>query len=211
LEVNWLGEGCFRLRNRDTTIILDPPAATSGARSLGEAQIVVVSDDRPADGAAAGVQGKPRVIAGPGEYEVAGVLITGVRTTSTARRAEAASRNVCFVIEMDEVRLCYLGRLGHVLSPDQVEVLNGAEVLLVPVGGNGVLDAAGAAEIVSMLEPRIVVPMHYQGDGAAAAFDPLDRFLKQMGTGAPQPVARLNVTRTSLPLETTVTVLENRR
>src|SRR5262249_30669123 len=100
---------------------------------------------------------------------------------------------------------------GQVLSPDQVEELNRSEVLLVPVGGHGVLDAAAAAEVVSLLEPRIVVPMLYRTELTNATLDPLDRFLKEIGVTEIQPVPRLNVTRTSLPVETSVTVLDYRR
>jgi L-ascorbate metabolism protein UlaG (beta-lactamase superfamily) len=112
---------------------------------------------------------------------------------------------------MDEIRLCHLGALDQVLLPDQVEELNRSEVLIVPVGGHGVLDSAAAAEVVSLLEPRIVVPMLFRTELSNAALDPLDRFLKEMGVAEAQPVPRINVTRTSLPIETSVTVLDYRR
>jgi L-ascorbate metabolism protein UlaG (beta-lactamase superfamily) len=213
LELNWLGHACFRIRNRDITVILDPLSAQTGysARSLGEANVVTVSHDHPSHSNVAAVTGRPRLIQGPGEYEVSGVLITGVRTFHDGKRGAERGRNTAYVIEMDDVRVCHLGDLGHVPTADQAEELSGAEVLLIPVGGHTTIDAEAAAEVVSLLEPRIVVPMHYKTENATDPLDPLDRFLKQMGIGAPQPVARLNVTKTSLPLETTVTVLEYRR
>jgi L-ascorbate metabolism protein UlaG (beta-lactamase superfamily) len=211
LEVTWLGDGCFRLRSRDFTLLFDPPLPGSGvpARSLGEADVIALSDDTVP--ALPALQGRPRVLSGPGEYEIAGVFITGVRTARPGRRNDGARRNVAYVVEIEELRVCYLGRIESVLTPDQAEDLNDAEVLFVPVGGHGVLDAAAAAEVISLLEPRIVVPMHFRAEGAASERDPLDPFLKQMGVAAAQPVPRLNVTKTSLPLETSVTLLENRR
>jgi L-ascorbate metabolism protein UlaG (beta-lactamase superfamily) len=177
LEATWLGDGCFRLRSRDITLLFDPPSGSGvSARSLGEVNIVALSEDTPTPTLPA-LQGSPRVLSGPGEYEIAGVFITGVRTTRPGRRNDGARRNVAYVVEMDELRVCYLGRLDQVLTPEQAEALNGAELLFVPVGGHGVLDAAAAAEVISLLEPRIVVPMHYRLEGGAGDLDPLDRFL----------------------------------
>jgi L-ascorbate metabolism protein UlaG (beta-lactamase superfamily) len=213
LEITWLGHACFRLKNRDATIILDPFAAETGynPRSIGEADVVIVSHDHPAHSNAAAVAGRPRVIQGPGEFEVGGVLITGVRTYHDGSKGAKLGRNTAYVVEMDEVRVCHLGDLGHVPTPDQAEALNGAEVLLVPVGGNTTLDAEAAAEVISLLEPRIVVPMHYRTASSAAHLDPLDGFLQQMGLHEAQPASKLTVTKTSLPLETTVMVLEYKR
>lgn len=213
MELSWIGHACFRLKNRETTVLLDPFGAQTGysTRTLGEADVVTVSHDHAAHNNVGAIGGRPRVIVGPGEYEVAGVLITGVRTYHDAKQGAERGKNTAYVIEMDEVRICHLGDLGHVPTPDQAEELNGAEVLLIPVGGNSTIDAEAAAEVISLLEPRIVVPMHYQTESSAERLDPLDRFLKQMGIGVAQPVSRLNVTKTSLPLETTVTVLEYRR
>lgn len=213
MELTWLGHGCFRLKNRDTTIILDPYGPKSGypPRTFGEADVVTVSHNHPAHDNVAAVAGKRLVISGPGEYEVAGVLITGVRTFHDAKRGAERGPNTAYVFELDDLRVCHLGDLGHIPTPDQAEALSGAEVLLIPVGGHGTLDAAAAAEVISLLEPRIAVPMHYRTDGTTADLDPLDAFLKQMGVGTPQVTPRLTVTKTSLPMETTVSVLEYRR
>ncbi len=213
MEITWLGHACFRLKNRETTIVIDPFGAETGynPRSIGEADVVIVSHDHPAHNNAGAVAGKPRVIQGPGEFEVGGVLITGVRTYHDGDKGARLGKNTAYVVEMDEVRVCHLGDLGHVPTPDQVEALNGAEVLLVPVGGTTTLDAEGAAEVISLLEPRIVVPMHYQTPNTTAKLASLEGFLQQMGLHGAQPAAKLSVTKTSLPLETTVTVLEYRR
>lgn len=212
MELSWLGHACFRVKNRETTLILDPYGAQGGGtRGFGEADVVTISHEHPAHSNVAAVGGKPRVIRGPGEYEVAGVLITGIRTYHDDKKGAERGKNTAYVIEMDELRVCHLGDLGHVPSADQAEELSGAEILLIPVGGGTTIDAEVAAEVISLLEPRIVVPMHYKTDGTSENLEQLDRFLKQMGVGAGQPIGRLNVTKTSLPLETTVTVLENRR
>ncbi len=212
MEITWLGHGCFRLKNRDTTIILDPfNAATGYSTRFGDADVVTVSHDHDTHNNADGVPGKRLVIKGPGEYEVAGVLITGVRTFHDARRGAERGYNTAFVFEMDEVRICHLGDLGHIPTPDQVASLNGADVLLLPVGGHTTIDGAAAAEVISLLEPRLAIPMHYHTDVSKDELDPLENFLRQIGASAPQPQPKLTVTKTNLPLETTITVLDYRR
>jgi L-ascorbate metabolism protein UlaG (beta-lactamase superfamily) len=92
-----------------------------------------------------------------------------------------------------------------------VEALGAVNVALVPVGGGGGLNAAKAAEVISLLEPNIVIPMHYATKDAKLKLDSLDKFLKEMGLSASQPEASLKVTRTGLPEETHVIVLEYQR
>ncbi len=212
LEISWLGHGCFRLKNRDTTIIVDPFDAGSGySTRFGEANVVTISHDHPSHSNVEAVAGSPRVISGPGEYEVAGVLITGVRTFHDSKRGAERGHNTAYVFEMDELRICHLGDLGHVPTQAQAEQLNGAEVLLIPVGGHSTIDAASAAEVVSLLEPRLAIPMHYRTESSKGELDDLDLFLKQMGVAAPQATPRLTITKSNLPMETTVTVLDYRR
>lgn len=212
MELYWLGHGCFRLRGRETTLLSDPCPRSTGY-NIGKvaAHIVTVSHDHPEHSHLEAVTGTPKVVRGPGEYEIAGVLINGVRTYHDAQKGARRGLNTAFVIEMDDIRLCHLGDLGHVLTPDQVEALSGVDILLVPVGGGTTIDAVAAAEIVSLLEPKIVVPMHYRTEVSTARLDPPSRFLKEMGLGEVTPQPRLNVTPSSLPSETQVVLLEYRR
>jgi L-ascorbate metabolism protein UlaG (beta-lactamase superfamily) len=195
------------------TVILDPYGPETGysVKSFGDAQVVTVSHEHPGHSNVTAVGGQPRVINGPGEYEIAGVLITGVQTFHDGSRGAKLGRNTAYIVEMDDVRICHLGDLGHVPTPAQAEAMGRAEVLLVPVGGHTTIDATAAAEVVSLLEPRVVVPMHFHTDASKDTLDPLDRSLKQMGLGEVQSTNRLTVTRTNLPVETTVSVLDYRR
>jgi L-ascorbate metabolism protein UlaG (beta-lactamase superfamily) len=210
VDITWLGRGCFRIKHRDMTLILDPLGGPGAPRSLGEADIVTISHDHPEHANSAAVSGAPRVITGPGEYEIGGVLITGVQTFHDSKRGAERGRNTVFVFELDEVKVCHLGDIGHVPTVAQAEQLNDCAVLLVPVGGHTTLDAVAAVEVVSMLEPRVVVPMHYGTSPEDGALDPLEKFIKQMGAKDPQPAAKLTISRTNLPIETTITVLERR-
>jgi L-ascorbate metabolism protein UlaG (beta-lactamase superfamily) len=212
MEITWLGHSCFRLRGRESVIVTDPPSPERGfSLPTLDASIVTVSHAHAGHNAAALCDGKPRVIDGPGEYEVSGVLIAGVRTYHDDKHGEVRGRNTVFVVELEDLRLCHLGDLGHIPSAEQREVMTDIDVLMVPVGGHSTIDAAGAAEVVSLLEPKIVIPMHYRTDLLNGNLDPLDPFLKQMGVTEVSPQTRLNVTQSNLPPQTQVAVLEARR
>lgn len=212
MEVTWLGHACFRLKGRDGVVLMDPcPKSTGYNIGRQQANIVTVSHEHPAHSYTEALTGPHRRIDAPGEYEIGGVLITGVRTYHDGKRGAERGRNTSFLIEMDEVRVCHLGDLGHVPTQEQIEAFSDIDVLLVPVGGNSTIDAEAASEIISQLEPKVVVPMHYATEAASATLDPLDKFVKQMGVSAPEPQPKLTLTKTTLPAQTQVVVLEYRR
>ncbi len=151
------------------------------------------------------------MIDGPGEFEIGGVFITGIQTSGNGKKDSDELRNTLYVFDYDGITVAHLGDLKQVLSQAEVEALGAVNVALVPVGGGGGLNASKAAEVVSLLEPNIVIPMHYATKDAKLKLDSLDKFLKEMGLSASQPEASLKVTRTGLPEETHVVVLEYQR
>jgi len=195
------------------TLITDPfsPQADD-ASGLGKfsASIVTISHDHPGHNYAMGVGGNPRVVRGPGEYEISDVLITGVASYHDNERGKALGRNTIYVIHMDDMVICHLGDLGHTLQEEQLEEVADADVLLIPVSGQHTINAAQAAEVISQVEPRIVVPMHYtlpEGD----APNPLEKFCREMGIETSHSQPKLNIARTTLPAETQVIILEKRQ
>jgi L-ascorbate metabolism protein UlaG (beta-lactamase superfamily) len=213
MEITWLGHSCFRLRGREAAVVTDPCAKSTGY-SIGRptADIVTVSHDHPGHNNVAAVAGSPRVVQGPGEFEIAGVLIMGIRSYHDRQGGSHLGKNTAYVLELDDVRVCHLGDLGHVPTPEQVEELSGVDILLAPVGGGSTIGAAAAAETVSLLEPKLIVPMHYQTPAAKAELEPLDRFLKEMGapSALEERQPKLSVTKSTLPQETKVLVLDYR-
>ncbi len=207
MELTWHGHSCFRLRGRELTILTDP-FVTAGRL---EADVVTISHPEPNHSAVEAVQGSPRLVKGPGEYEMSGVAITGVATPRPPGQSQEVPRNTAYVIELDDVTICHLGDLAVPLSTDQVAVVKDADVLLVPVGGHCTIDAAQAAEVVAQVEPKLVVPMHYQSPLVKVPLDPVDRFCHEMGAANLTPQTRLNVTRSSLPDQLTVVLLEPRK
>ena len=211
MDITWLGHSCFRLRSGDVSIITDPYSSSLGL-DMGsqQADAVTVSHDHPHHAYSEGISGDPRVLSGPGEYELSGVYITGVMTPPSETDPEG-KRNTAYLIEMERVRLCHLGNVSSTLTSRQAEELTPMDVLFLPVGGGSTISTSQAAVMIHALEPRIVVPMHYSIPGMESSrLSDLEPFMREMSLRETQPQNRLNVTATNLPAELRVAVLERR-
>ena len=217
MDLTWLGHACFRLRGRDVTILTDPYEADGwGYPPLsGSADVVTISTDHPHHAGLSGIEGRPRVLRGPGEYEIGGALIWGVRTLRRKNDGgQPSPKNTAFVIQLEELTVCHLGDLADApLSPEELSRIKDADVLLVPVGGNCTINASQAAMVVAQVEPKLIVPMHYATEETRGhlALDEIERFCKELGASDASPRPRLSITPTSLPNEPTVVLLEKSR
>jgi len=191
-------------------VVTDPyPPAVGLKLGRMDAEVVTISHEHDNHSYTQVVRDGAYEIRGPGEYEVAGVSVIGVPTYHDEQRGARHGRNTVYLIEIDDVRVCHLGDLGHKLDDAEAEAVASPDVLLVPVGGRTAMNAAQAAEVVRQLEPRYVVPMHYAIPGLKLELDPIDRFLKEMGVTASEPQPKLAVQKSSVSeYETKVVVLE---
>ena len=210
MEISWLGHSCFQLRGKNVTLITDPFSPQLG-HSLGKisAPIVTISHNHPGHNFASGVDGDPRIVRGPGEYEISDVLITGVASYHDNKHGQELGRNTIYIIHMDDLIICHLGDLGHILQEEQLEEVADADMLLVPIGGQHTINAAQAAEVISQVEPHIVIPMHYSPPIDDSP-NPLYKFCREMGIEAINPQPKLSITRSALPAETQVVILSIR-
>lgn len=209
VDITWLGHSCFKLKGSHTTVITDPYSPSLGY-SLGKptARIVTVSHQHPGHGYVQGIAGQPKVVKGPGEYEISGVLIIGIATFHDGERGEKRGKNTVYLMEIDEISVCHLGDLGHALTGEQVEEIDNVDVLLLPVGGVSTINAPVAAEVVRQLEPKAVIPMHYQTPALGWELEPVGRFLKEMGAREVNPQPKLSLTKSNLPVSTQVFLLD---
>ncbi len=213
MEITWYGHSCFRLTERNfATVVTDPfESKTIGYEPLKlKADIVTVSHDAAGHNHADVVKGISHVIDGPGEFEIGGVFITGVQTDTggAGKKKKDQVSNTLYVFDYDGITVAHLGDLTQVPSQAEIEALGTVNVALVPVGGGGGLNAAKAAEVISLLEPNLVVPMHYATPDSKLSLESLDKFVKEMGLSKPPTQPSLKVTRSSLPDETHVIVLD---
>jgi len=209
MDINWFGHACFRLRGKQATLITDPLPPDLGY-TVGKltADIVTISHQHPSHSYHNSIGGDPKIIAGPGEYEIKGVLIIGIATFHDAEKGKIRGKNTAYLIEIDGITVCHLGDLGHALTAEQVEEVDNVDVLLLPVGGRSTLNAATAAEVIRQIEPKAVIPMHYQTPVLKRELDSVDSFLKEMGVERPPSQPKLSFNPSSLPSSTQVFLLD---
>ena len=212
MEITWYGHSCFRLAERSmATVVIDPfDHKTVGYEPLKlKADILIVSHDLPGHNYTAAVKGDPHLIQGPGEYEVGDVFITGVQTNGFSVKQADEPRNTLYLIDYNGITVAHLGGINRVPTQTEVEDLGPVNMAMVPVGGGASLNAAKAAEVVSLLEPGIVIPMHYATPDSSVTLDPLGKFLKEMGLNQVETLPKLKIkSASSLPEETRVVVLD---
>jgi L-ascorbate metabolism protein UlaG (beta-lactamase superfamily) len=211
MDIVWYGHSCFRISERgQAAIITDPFGEDLGYEVPRlKADIVTVSHDAPGHNFLAAIKGYEHVISGPGEYEIGGVFILGIATFDQTQ--ENPRRNVVYVFDYNSLIVAHMGDLDHVPSQSMIDALGPVDIALIPVGGGKSLSSSQAAEVVSLLEPSIVVPMHYRTDVLQSVdLDPVDRFLKEMGINTIQEETLLRVSAGSLPEQTQVVLLDYR-
>lgn len=168
MEITSLGHSSFRLKGKTATVVTDPydPAMVGLAFPKHvAADIVTVSHDHGDHNAVGNLEGRPFVVRGPGEYEIKGVGIVGIGVYHDTENGAQRGSNTIYRIELDGLSFVHLGDLGHSLSADQVDTLDGVDILFVPVGGYYTIDAPTAAALVNKISPSIVIPMHYGRKG----------------------------------------------
>jgi L-ascorbate metabolism protein UlaG (beta-lactamase superfamily) len=214
VDITWYGHSCFRLNERGSiSIVTDPYSAELGLPPLKlKADVVTVSHDKPGHNYVDAVKSanpaerSPSVLRGPGEYEVGGVFITGLPMNYADE--ERIHANVGYLIQYGSLSVLHLGDLAHVPDQSTIEALGEVNVVLVPVGGGSALRASTAAEVIALIEPNYIVPMHYMLPGLTTLLDPVDKFLKEMGISrAMQEEDTLKVTSGSLPEQPQVILL----
>lgn len=212
MEITWYGHSCFRISERKmTSVVCDPydnKHVGYGPLKL-KAEIVTVSNSSPQHMNLKAVKSDPYVITGPGEYEIGGVFITGLRTNKRKRNGQDNPINILYLIDYYGITIVHLGNMMQIPTQSEVESLGPVHVALVPVGGRGGLNAAEASEVISLFEPNIVIPMHYATPASKVNIEPIGKFLKVMGLSSVETLPTLKVTKPgTLPEETQIIVLD---
>lgn len=211
MKIKWLGHACFLITSSNgTKIITDPykvEKAIHYAPIKEKADIVLVSHDHWDHNNVTEIQGDPLVVTTSNSRTEKGIEIKGIDTFHDNSSGKERGPNRVYCFTMDNIRVCHLGDLGHVLTQQQVEEIGQVDVLIVPVGGNYTIGASDASVICDTLQPKIVIPMHYKNSKCDFPIDDISPFLKIMNKVKNTKYAEIDITSDKLPTAMEIMVL----
>jgi len=201
--IQWLGQSCFKIQTKgnqgEVVIVTDPFADQPGLKMPRiQADIVTLSTDNELHNNAEAIRGEPYVIVNPGEYETKDIFIYGVPAVSE----KSKSKVTLFKAFSEEISVAHLSDLSSTLSDEQIDRLGNVDILLVPVSGSNSLDAKKAAEVISQIDPRLVIPMNYKIEGQKSDLNTVDDFVKNSGLKS-EKLDKLKIAKKDLMTEDT--------
>ena len=188
MKVKWLGHSAFLLTSESgVKVLTDPYKSGSYDGAVGykpiteKAEVITVSHKHEDHYCLEGLPVGYECVTGAGKQDLAGLTITGFKTYHDTSKGKDRGSNIVFVIEMDGIRVCHLGDLGHTLSSDDVAALGKVDVLLIPVGGFYTIGPKEAVEVMKALSPAVTIPMHYKTESLGFPIKPVEDFLSLAG------------------------------
>src|SRR3989344_2395274 len=207
IKISWAGQSCFQIsvsngKDNTTNIVIDPFGEIGFKMPNFEADILLITHLHEDHNNIKAIKGDPFLVEGPGEYEIKGVFVQGINSFHDDKEGKERGKNTIYTIETDGIRLCHLGDLGqNQLTDEQLEKIGQVDVLMIPVGGVYTISSGEAQKIIGQIEPKIVIPMHYELPGLKFKLEGVDKFLKAMGKNSIEPQDKLTVKTSTLPKE----------
>ncbi|NCN07759.1 MBL fold metallo-hydrolase [Candidatus Falkowbacteria bacterium] len=217
MQIQWFGQSYFKIQSKnngeDIIIATDPYNDNYGLKvQKFPADIVTISHDHEDHNNIDAIKGEPFIIKTPGEYETKGVFIHGIPAHHDNKDGQERGNIVMFKINTENISIAHLSDLGHDLNSDLLDRIGSIDILLLPVGGVYSIDAKTASKIVSAIEPRIVIPMHYDIPGlkfkSGDKLDSVDKFLKESGLPS-EKMDKLKIVKKDLPIDETKVIILN--
>lgn len=212
MKVKWLGHASFLITSDKGTKIITDPYKTGGGINYKEIKesgdIVTISHEHGDHNNAGAVGGNPQVFKGGAPVEIKGVKLTGVSTFHDENKGKDRGPNTIVCMEMDGLRLCHLGDLGHPLSPQEIAQIGKVDILLVPVGGFFTINATVATTVSSGLKPRVIIPMHFKNNSCGYPISNVGEFLVNKDNCTTENVSEVEFKADKLPRTTHVIVLQ---
>lgn len=189
MDISWHGMSCVSFKGKNATVVTDPYDSKETGLKLpklsGEIFLANIDFQRHHGVGAFSKEGA-NVFDWPGEYEAKNIIVQAVAAFDRPREKESNKKDdaqsaLIFSMVIDGFRICHLSNLGHKLTPEMIEAIGDVDILLVPVGGVGCLDAQKAHEVIEQLDPRVVIPMYYKIPGVTLPLKEIDAFIKEVG------------------------------
>ena len=214
MKIKWLGHASFLITSDiGVRIITDPYTPGGFGLDYGEiketADIVTVSHEHGDHNNTAAVGGNPKVVREAAPVEIKGIKFNGIPTCHDEAGGSQRGNNIIFCFEVDGIRVCHLGDLGHQLSDKESTDLGKVDILLIPVGGNFTIDAKVATKVGNKLQPKVIIPMHYQNERCRSfPVAGVDDFLQGKNGVSRQDASEIEFKREKLPVTTQIIVLK---
>ena len=194
--ISWHGLSSFKIQEKETVLIADPYNKDSGLRPprLANADIITVSNGGYAKNIKS-TKDDTLTIDGPGEYEARGIMVGGIPGSYT----KDSGKNTIYTMKISDVAVCHLGNQSDDLSDENLDAIDGIDVLLVPIGGGPVISTEQAITIINQIEPRIVIPMYYKIPKVKTKLEPVGKFCKELGVSKQTPQPKVNIKKNNLP------------
>jgi len=211
MDIFYLGHSSFKLKGKNASVVTDPfdPNIVGFKFPKVEADVVTISHNHEDHNMEDLVQGTPKIIKGPGEYEIKEISILGFQSFHDDKKGEERGDNTIYVFEIDGIRVCHLGDLGHKLSENLVESIGDIDVLLIPVGGTFTIGHSEACELVRDIGAPYIIPMHYYVEGMKDNFkkiEPVETFLKEVGLTV-EKMSKFSVKKEEIDVEVQKVIL----
>jgi len=206
MNIQYYGDCCFKITTKpggrateDVVIWTDPPEKSTGIRSpFGHADIALLSWLDPSDEAVSGLKDGPILLHTPGEYSVKGVGILGFPSFRDAEGGAVRGRNVVYVFDSEDMRVVFLGAIGHGPDKDMLGKIGDVDILIVPVGGADTVPAKNVDELIRSIEPNIVIPMHYDTPDTTIGAGSSEEFCRETGCKIGEEVSKLSLKKKDL-------------
>jgi L-ascorbate metabolism protein UlaG (beta-lactamase superfamily) len=205
-DIEYKGGNGVVISTKKLDAIIDPKLSVVGLKDLAVKDALEIATEARF---ALGSRDAQLSIEGPGDYELGPFSIHGIAAQRHLDTAETEKLSTIYRIEVGDVRLAVLGNIDAKLSEDQLEGIGVVDILIVPIGGAGyTLDATSAASLVRQIDPKVIIPVHYNDSGLKYEVpqDTLETFVKELGAPV-ETVAKYKV-KAATALPATLTIVE---
>jgi L-ascorbate metabolism protein UlaG (beta-lactamase superfamily) len=216
MKIKWYGHAAFLITSdQGTKIIIDPyePGAFGGQLSYGEIKdqvdIVLTSHDHADHNYTKDLPGTPQIVKGSGSKTAKGISIKGISTYHDPSKGSERGANTIFTLKIDNLQLCHLGDLGHLLSDKELAEIGPVDILLIPVGGFFTIDPKEATRVAEQIKPKILIPMHFKTAKCGFPIAPLEDYLKGKTNTKRPKASEATFDKATLPQQMEIVVLEH--
>lgn len=202
MTISWFGQSCFRIEAKEGSILIDPFSKEIGLRPPKiKDDLVLVTHAHSDHNNLDGLNPEAFVIKNPGEYEKQGIAVHGVLSYHDKTQGKERGLNTMYVIKAEDMIVCHMGDFGEEkLSDEQIEQIGDVDVLMIPVGGVFTINYKEAVGVISQIEPKIVIPMHYKLPDLKIDLEGVDKFVKELGL-SPEKIDKFKIAKKNLPAE----------